>query len=96
MPSSKDRRTWFGLGRRPRLPDYLQPGKGKRRAPKIERAQRIKLKPRSGRRLKGLDEFEKPEFVGRMARFQRRQNLEWWGLMFVGVALGGAIGWFVI
>jgi hypothetical protein len=27
------------------------------------------------RRLKGLDEFETPEFVGRMARIQRRRKL---------------------
>jgi hypothetical protein len=27
-------------------------------------------------RLKGLDEFEKPEFVGRMARIERRRKLE--------------------
>jgi hypothetical protein len=47
-------------------------------------------------RLKGLDEFETPEFVGRMARFERRRKLEWWGLMLAAVAVGGAIGWFLI
>lgn len=52
--------------------------------------------PDRGKRLKGLDELEKPEFVGRMARYQRQQKLAWWGLMLVGVAVGGAIGWFLI
>ena len=47
-------------------------------------------------RLKGLDEFEKPEFVGRMARVGWRRTLVWWGLMLAGVAVGGVIGWFVI
>jgi hypothetical protein len=31
-----------------------------------------------GKRLKGLDEFEKPEFVGRIERIERRKKLEWW------------------
>lgn len=57
---------------------------------------RIALRANIGKRLKGLDEFERPKFVGRMARFQRRQKLEWWGLMLAGVAGGGAIGWFLI
>lgn len=54
------------------------------------------LKFNKGRRLKGLDEFEKPEFVGRMDRVARRRKLEWWGLMLGGAAVGGAIGWFLI
>jgi hypothetical protein len=49
-----------------------------------------------GKRLKGLDEFETPAFVGRMDRVERRRKLEWWGLMLVGVAVGGAVGWFLI
>lgn len=44
------------------------------------------------KRLKGLDEFEKPEFVGRMARVERRRKLQWWAMMATGVALGAAIG----
>ena len=43
-------------------------------------------------RLKGLDEFEKPEFVGRMARIARRRRLEWWTIMAAAFAVGGAIG----
>jgi hypothetical protein len=43
------------------------------------------------KRLKGLEEFEKPEFVGRMERAERRTKLEWWA-----VAVGGAIGWWLI
>ncbi len=46
-------------------------------------------------RLKGLDEFETPDFVGRMARVERRRKLLWWGLMLTAVAVGGAIGWFL-
>jgi hypothetical protein len=44
------------------------------------------------RRLKGLDEFEAPEFVGRMARVERRRNLLWWAMMAVAVAVGVGIG----
>jgi hypothetical protein len=51
----------------------------------------IRFWPR-GRRLKGLDEFETPEFVGRMARVERRRNLAWWALMTGAVAVGAAIG----
>ena len=45
------------------------------------RASALALSPARGelieakRRLKGLDEFETPEFVGRMARIQRRRKL---------------------
>lgn len=49
-----------------------------------------------GKRLKGLDEFEKPEFVGRTARAERRKKLEWWGMLAVAFTLGGAIGWWLI
>jgi hypothetical protein len=48
------------------------------------------------KRLKGLDEFEKPEFVGRMDRLGRRKKLEWWAMMAAAFALGGAIGWMLI
>jgi hypothetical protein len=47
-------------------------------------------------RLKGLDEFEKPEFVGRMARAERRKKLEWWAMMAAAFAFGGTIGWWLI
>jgi len=47
-------------------------------------------------RLKGLDEFDKPDFVGRMDRVERRRKLQWWGLMLAGVAVGAGIGWFLI
>ena len=47
-------------------------------------------------RLKGLDEFEKPEFVGRMERAQRRKTFEWWAMMAAAFAVGGAIGWMLI
>jgi len=45
-----------------------------------------------GRRLKGLDELETPEFVGRMARVERRRKLNWYATLTATVALGSAIG----
>ena len=54
------------------------------------------LNPIGGKRLKGLDEFDKPEFVGRMARVERRRKLQWWALMAAAVALGAAIGLLII
>jgi hypothetical protein len=51
---------------------------------------------RPAKRLKGLDEFEKPEFVGRMARIGRRKKLEWWAMVAAAFALGGVIGWMLI
>ena len=49
------------------------------------------IKPR-GKRLKGLDEFENPEFVGRMARVERRRTLTWYAMLAGAVALGSGIG----
>lgn len=46
-----------------------------------------------GRRLKGLDEFETPEFVGRMARVERRRKLAWWGMLAAVVITGAILGW---
>ena len=46
-----------------------------------------------GRRLKGLDEFETPEFVGRMERVERQRMLAWWGMLVTAVCVGAAIGW---
>jgi len=45
-----------------------------------------------GRRLKGLDEFEPPEFVGRMARVEKRRKLQWWGMLAGAVVVGLALG----
>ena len=45
-----------------------------------------------GRRLKGLDEFETPEFVGRMARIERRRKLAWRGILVGAVGFGAAMG----
>ena len=47
-------------------------------------------------RLKGLEEFEKPEIVGRMARVARQRKLEWWAMLAAAFAVGGAIGWWLI
>ena len=43
-------------------------------------------------RLKGLDEFEPPEFVGRMGRVERRRKLVWYAMLAGAVVLGAAIG----
>ena len=72
MATTEDRRSWFGLGRRPTLPEYLRWGRG--------------------RRLKGLEEFEEPDFVGRMDRVERRRQLGWWALMAGGFAVGIGLG----
>ena len=96
MPSSGDRRSWFGLGRRPRLPYYLQAAGSRRARLQVDKGRRIKLQPERGKRLKGLDEFEKPEFVGRIERVERRQKLAWWAMVAAAFALGGAIGWSLI
>jgi len=50
-----------------------------------------KITPR-GRRLKGLEEFETPQFVGRMARVERQRFLVWRGAVVAVVVLGGTIG----
>jgi hypothetical protein len=44
------------------------------------------------RRLKSLEEFETPEFVGRMARIERRRNLTWFAMLGCAVLLGATIG----
>ena len=44
------------------------------------------------RRLKGLDEFETPAFVGRMARVQRRRSVTWYATLGGTVLLGTALG----
>jgi len=54
------------------------------------------LRVRRGKRLKGLEEFEQPEFVGRMARVERRKKVEWWALVAVAFVVGGSIGWWLI
>lgn len=43
-------------------------------------------------RLKGLDEFEPPEFVGRMARVERRQKLAWYLMLAAAVTVDAAVG----
>ena len=47
---------------------------------------------RRGRRLKGLDEFETPSFVGRMARVERRRKLTWYAMVAIAVGFGVALG----
>jgi hypothetical protein len=51
----------------------------------------IRATPR-GRRLKGLDEFEKPEFVGRMARVRQRRRIAWLAMLAAAVVVGSALG----
>lgn len=50
---------------------------------------------RKGKRLKGLDEFETPEFVGRMGRVQRRRRLLLGGQIFLMLVLGAMLGWWL-
>lgn len=44
------------------------------------------------KRLKGLEEFETPAFVGRMARVERRRKRTWYAMLAAAVALGAGIG----
>lgn len=44
------------------------------------------------KRLRGLDEFVKPSFVGRMDRVRRRQQLVWYAMLIAAVSTGAAIG----
>jgi hypothetical protein len=45
-----------------------------------------------GRRLKGLDEFKTPGFVGRMERVERRRKLAWRAMLAVATAIGAGVG----
>jgi len=54
-----------------------------------------RVSPR-GKRLKGLEEFEKPEFVGRMARVRRRRQLAWYTMLASAVLIGATIGWMLL
>jgi len=51
----------------------------------------IRVTPR-GRRLKGPDEFETPEFVGRMARVERRRRIAWAAMVAGAMAAGAGLG----
>lgn len=51
----------------------------------------VPMQPR-GKRLKGLDEFEPPAFVSRMARVERRWNWVWYSMLTGTVAVGVGIG----
>ena len=51
----------------------------------------LRVRPR-GKRLRGLDEFEPPAFVGRMARVERRQKLAWYAILAGTVAIGVGLG----
>ena len=43
-------------------------------------------------RLKGLDEFQSPSFVGRMARVRRRRAMAWYAMLAAAALVGVAIG----
>ena len=51
----------------------------------------VRVRPR-GKRLKGLDEYEPPAFVGRMARVERRRKWAWYAMLAGAVVVGGGIG----
>lgn len=44
------------------------------------------------KRLRGLDEFVKPEFVGRMARVEQRRRLAWAAMLAAAAAIGAVLG----
>ena len=48
------------------------------------------------KRLRGLDEFVRPDFVGRMARVVRRRKMQWYAALIFVIALGAWIGWFLL
>jgi len=52
----------------------------------------FRVNPR-GPRLKSLDEFELPAFVGRMERVQRRRAFAWWSMLAAVTLVGGVLGW---
>ena len=43
-------------------------------------------------RLKGLDEFETPEFVGRMDRIAKRRRIAWWTMLTGATVIGASLG----
>ena len=45
-----------------------------------------------GKRLKGLDEYKPPDFVGRMARVERRRKWAWYAMLAGAVVIGAGIG----
>ena len=49
-----------------------------------------------GKRLKGLDEFVKPEFVGRMDRVRRHRERVFVAMLISALLTGAAIGWNLI
>jgi hypothetical protein len=46
---------------------------------------------RPGKRLKGLDEFERPQFASRVPRVRRRRELGWYALVGVAIAAGTGV-----
>ena len=51
-----------------------------------------------GKRLRGLEEFETPEFVGRMDRVaDAKSGPRWafWALFVLALGIGGMIGWWM-
>ena len=54
------------------------------------------LRFRRRHRLKGLNEFVRPSFVGRMERMRQQRKLQWLAMMACAVVLGGVVGWMLI
>ena len=46
------------------------------------------------KRLKGLDEFQTPGFVGRMERVRRRRRIAWLAMLAAAVVVGAVLGLF--
>lgn len=51
---------------------------------------------RRGKRLRGLDEFVRPKFVGRMERMRRQRELVFAAMLISALLTGAAIGWALI
>jgi len=54
------------------------------------------LRFRRRHRQKGLDEFERPSFVGRIKRMRQHRKLQWWAMMAGAVVLCGVVGWILV
>lgn len=48
------------------------------------------------KRLRGLEEFVKPAFVGRMDRVRRRRRLTFIAMLISAALTGAAIGWSIV
>lgn len=62
----------------------------------MRRRMRVIQMRRRGRRLRGLDEFVRPSFVGRMDRVRRQRELVFTAMLISALLTGAAIGWALV